>query len=72
MFVFERESLESIMETLSAWYDVEVFFQSESAKRLHFSGHMKRYEQIDEILHAITDATGVVFTINGKTVCVSR
>ncbi|MFR1240458.1 MAG: FecR family protein, partial [Butyricimonas faecihominis] len=70
IFVFERETLENIMNTLSLWYDMEVFFQSESAKKLHFSGHMKRYEQIEDILHAITDATGVVFTINDKTVCV--
>ncbi|GGJ56018.1 FecR family protein [Odoribacter sp. AF21-41] len=72
IFVFERETLENIMNTLSLWYDMEVFFQSESAKQLHFSGHMKRYEQIEDILHAITDATGVVFTINDRTVCVSR
>ena len=72
VLVFERESLENIMNTLSLWYDMEIFFQSESVKSLHFSGHMKRYEQIEDILHAITDATGVVFTINGRTVCVSR
>ena len=72
IFVFERETLENIMNTLSLWYDMEVFFQSESAKQLHFSGHMKRYEQIEDILHAITDATGVVFTINDRTVCLSR
>ena len=72
VLVFERESLENIMNTLSLWYDVEIFFQSESVKSLHFSGHMKRYEQIEDILHAITDATGVVFTINGRTVCVSK
>ena len=72
IFVFERATLENIMNTLSLWYDMEVFFQSESAKQLHFSGHMKRYEQIEDILHAITDATGVVFTINDRTVCVSR
>lgn len=72
MFVFERETLENIMNTLSLWYDVEVFFQAESVKGLHFSGHMKRYEQIEDILHAITDATGVVFTINGRTICISK
>lgn len=58
IFVFERETLENIMNTLSLWYDMEVFFQSESAKQLHFSGHMKRYEQIEDILHAITVLRG--------------
>lgn len=72
LFIFDRESLGNIMETLSLWYDMDVFFQSESVKNLHFSGHMKRYGQIDEILHAITDATGVVFTIKNKAIIVSK
>lgn len=71
IFVFERETLENIMNTLSLWYDMEVFFQSESASSCIFRTY-ERYEQIEDILHAITDATGVVFTINDRTVCVSR
>ena len=37
----ENESLEQILNTLSLWYDVDVFFQSESAKQLVFTGYMK-------------------------------
>ena len=72
IFVFERETLENIMNILSLWYDMEVFFQSESAKKLHFSGHMKRYEQIDNILKAIKSAVGVTFTIKDRTICISK
>lgn len=72
IFVFERESLEDIMITLSSWYDMEVVFLSEKAKRLHFSGHMRRYEDIRDILHALSDATGVQFSIQEKTIIVSQ
>lgn len=71
-FAFENESLEQILYTLSLWYDVDVFFQSESAKQLVFTGYMKRYSDISEILDAITDVVGVNFTINGKTIIVSK
>ena len=71
-FTFENESLEQILNTLSLWYDVDVFFQSESAKQLVFTGYMKRYNDISEILNAITDVVGVKFTINGKTIIVSK
>lgn len=71
-FTFENESLEQILNTLSLWYDVDVFFQSESAKQLVFTGYMKRYSDIYEILDAITDVVGVNFTINGKTIIVSK
>ena len=71
-FAFENETLEQILETLSLWYDVDVFFQSDSAKGLLFTGFMKRYDDISEILSAITDVVGVSFTINGKTIIVSK
>ncbi|HJA14122.1 MAG TPA: DUF4974 domain-containing protein [Candidatus Butyricimonas faecavium] len=71
-FTFENESLEQILNTLSLWYDVDVFFQTESTKHLVFTGYMKRYNDISEILDAITDVVGVNFTINGKTIIVSK
>ena len=71
-FGFTQCRLENIMEELARWYDVDVFFQSESAKQLVFTGYMKRYNDISEILNAITEVVGVNFTINGKTIIVSK
>ena len=72
VFVFERETLEDIMGTLAAWYDVEVVFQTEAARRLHFSGHMRRYENVDEILEALAEVTGARFLRNGKTITITK
>lgn len=35
---FDNESLEGIMNTLSLWYDVDVFFQTASLKQLILPG----------------------------------
>lgn len=71
-FAFENETLERIMNTLSLWYDVDVFFQSESVKGLLFTGYMKRYEQIEDILNAITDVVNVQFTVNERTIIIAE
>ena len=72
IFAFEEESLEQIMNTLSLWYDVDVFYQTESVKHLHFSGHLGRYKEIQDILDAITEATGVKFTIKERIIIVTK
>lgn len=72
IFTFEEETLEQIMTTLSLWYDVDVFYQTEAAKGLHFSGHLERYKEIRNILDAITEATGVKFLIKERTIIVSQ
>ena len=58
-FLFINETLEQIMNTLSLWYDFEVLFEQEELRQLHFSGSMKRYEQIDRTLDAISYTVNV-------------
>ena len=72
LFVFENESLENIMDMLSLWYDVDVFYKGEQVKGYHFTGHMQRYEQIDIILNAISKMIGVHFSVTGRTIVVSK
>lgn len=71
-FVFDEESLEEIMSKLARWYDVEVFYVNNEVRNLHFTGHLKRYEQITTILNAIESAVGVHFSVKGKTIIVMR
>lgn len=72
LFLFEEQSLEEILTTLSLWYDVDIFYASQEVKNLHFTGFMQRYEQIDRILNAISKMVGVQFKISGKTIVVSK
>ena len=71
-FVFENQTLEQIMNTLSLWYDVDIFYTNEQLKELHFTGHVKRYEKIDNILRAIKSAVGVTFAVEGKEIWISK
>ena len=72
IFRFENQRLEDILAVLSNWYDVDVFYQTASVKELHFSGYMERYKDVSVILEAITLSTGVTFSIQGKTIVVSK
>ena len=72
IFRFENQRLEDILTVLSTWYDVDVFYQTASVKELHFSGYMERYKDVSVILEAITLSTGVTFSIQGKTIVVSK
>lgn len=71
-FAFENESLEEIMEMLSRWYDVNVFFTSASLKDLRFTGYLRRYEHIKQILEAIQDVVEVHFSLEHHTLIISR
>ena len=72
IFRFENQRLEDILTVLSNWYDMNVFYQTVSVKELHFSGYMERYKDVSVILEAITLSTGVTFSIQGKTIIVSK
>lgn len=69
-FVFENETLEEIMHTLSLWYDKEFLFVGQQNRTLHFSGHVKRYERIETILSAITEVAGVDFRMNEQIILI--
>lgn len=69
-FCFNDDTLEEILEELGRWYDVTVFFRSPARREVQFSGHLKRYEDIRKILHAITESTGINFEINGHAIIV--
>ena len=50
LFIFNNQTLGQIMSTLSLWYDMEVFFQNPVLEQLHFTGCVRRYEAIDNIV----------------------
>ena len=69
--VFESECLETIMETLSLWYNMEVFYTNEQVKDLHFTGIVKRYEDIGVILNALEKSVHVKFERKGNVLIIN-
>ena len=69
-FVFEDEPMEEIMERLSRWYDVKVFYANERIKKHTFTGIITRFADISDVLHLMEETAAVEFRIQGDTVTV--
>ena len=69
-FVFENQTLENIMEQLSRWYDVDVFYTREAVRQECLSGEMTRYREIRSLLYYFEQISEVRFEIKGRTIVV--
>lgn len=71
-FIFEGQTLEEIMRTLSRWYDLQIVFDTEAAKYINFTGNLKRYDDFDQILSMLELACSAKFVVKDKTVHISK
>jgi hypothetical protein len=70
-FVFDKERLEDIMETLSLWYDMEVIYENEGVKETRLTGDLERYDNVRKLLYFFEKTSeSLHFEIVGKTVIV--
>jgi len=72
VFSFTGTSLETIMDKLARWYDVEVFFQDSSLKDLHITLEVRRYDNIADILTKMEKMGLIQFDISNRTIIVHR
>lgn len=63
-FVFRRERLESILEVIARWYNIEVFYQNQEVRDILFSGKMDRYGHVRELLDMIEKTEKVKFDLS--------
>lgn len=70
VYVFENRTIEQIMEELSLWYDVEVFFKNNGARNQRFSGSLPRYREIESMLAVIEKTSHIGFEVRDKTIVV--
>lgn len=71
-FIFEGQTLEEIMRTLSRWYDLQIVFDTEAAKHINFTGNLRRYDDFDQILSMLELACSAKFVVKDKTVHISK
>ncbi len=71
-FIFKDESLESIMNKLARWYDLDVFYQNKELKEIRLSGNLKRYKDVRDLFHAFENISEARIKVDGKTVVVSK
>lgn len=65
-FVFRRERLETIMESVARWYNLEVTYQNPQVRDILFSGKMDRYGNVRELLDMIEKTEKVKFELNNQ------
>ena len=70
IYQFKSQRLEDILNVISRWYDVEVYYQNPEVKDIMFSGRLKRYDNAQSLLEAFEKVGGVKFSIEEKNVIV--
>ncbi len=70
-FVFESETVETIMKMIERWYNVEVIYTGEKTKQ-RFSGKVSRFDDISKVLEIVESTGEAHFKITGRTIYVSK
>ena len=72
LFVFKKKRLQDVLDILSRWYDVDVFYQDLDLQDLHFTGTIQRHSNIADVLKFLEKTDMVKFTLKGRTLIVSK
>ena len=69
-FVFEKQTLEQLMLTLSRWYDFTFEFADSPAASTVFMGRIPRYAEFADVVAILESSGGLKVTVRGKHVIV--
>jgi len=70
-FIFNDESLESIMRKVARWYDVDIVYDNVD-KTQYFGGDMTRFVKVSQVLKKLELTGGVHFKVEGRRITVSK
>lgn len=71
VFVFEDQTLEQIMRTLSRWYDFDYEFSDREVAQVVFMGSIPRYGSFDEVVEIFEKMGGIRLRQKGEKVVIS-
>lgn len=72
LFMFNEDNLGHIMRMVARWYDVEVVFNDDELKNELYSGSVSKFVNVSHVMGKLEMVGGVHFTIEGRTIKVSR
>lgn len=70
-FAFYNTPIDEVMEIISRWYDVEIYFDYRP-ENFAFSGTVSRYDNIDKLLRTIELVGDIHFELKGRKIYVKR
>ena len=69
-FCFEYAKLEEIMETVGRWYNMDVSYQDQSLRTLHFNFYAKRDGEVEETLKMLKGIGKVNVSVQHNTIII--
>lgn len=72
LFLFQDESLETILKSISRWYDVEIVYANDQVRKELFSLSVSRFDKISGALKSLENTGLVRFKIKGRKITVLR
>lgn len=71
MFVFRNDDITTVLHQLERWYDVTAVYPKGKAGSQHFTGAMKRYDNIEQVLELLNQTGGANFKLSGRQIKVA-
>lgn len=71
-YFFQEITLEEIMNTLKHWYGITVIFEDDWSRNREFSGHMKRYDQVEVLLNHFRQTQEITYRKEGDTIYIRK
>ncbi|POY38051.1 anti-sigma factor [Solitalea longa] len=68
-FIFEQQSIQEIMRSISRWYNVEVIYTGEITKET-FWGSVSRFDNVSSVLARLEASGSVHFRVEGRRIYV--
>lgn len=68
LFVFNNESMESVMRKIARWYDVQVVYEDSQPKEELFGGSVSRFDDVTTVLRMLEKTGDVRFQVKGRTI----
>ena len=71
LFVFNREPVESIMRKIARWYDVDVVFESDAVRNIHFTARIRKHEQLEDVMKLLTLTNKITYRLSNNKIYVN-
>lgn len=69
-FCFKQRPLESLLNEIARWYDIDIFYQDPQVRNYHFTAWFRRSTPIGELIEILEKTHQIKLELKGKTLIV--
>jgi transmembrane sensor len=71
-FLFKNTPLDDILRRIGRWYGLDIVYKDVSIKEIQYSGKMKMYDSVQEVLRKFEESGGLHFQLDETSITVSK